>query len=191
MKKSMLFGSLLMLAFSPLYLCAQEIQLPTFEVKVSQDRVPLKVKEAILKNFGEGHQPIAWVTPQSLIDTYWWEQSVNIDNEDVYTYSIHTKTTNGWTLDAFYTADGKLINSVETLKNFRPDEKILLAVQNSEFKDWGIKSDLHVIKTTSRGAEKQRYALIMMKGNTKRTLHFNTNGDIMSNKEVALADANW
>lgn len=194
MKKSIFFGSLLMVAFSPAYLFAQEIKLPTVEIRVSQDKVPAQVKEAILNDFGEGHKPIAWVTNNSQFDTYAWEQSTNIENVDVFNYAIHTKTTAGSTLDAVYTSDGKRINSKEHLINFKPGLNIMLALQNTEFKDWGVKKSLHSIKVSSSGSEKERYALIMKKGNAKKTVYLDSNGRMLANLEgehLELADANW
>ena len=42
-------------------------------------------------------------------------------------------------------------------------------LQNSEFKDWGMKKYFHLIKYSSKGIEKERYALVMTKGNEKKT----------------------
>ena len=190
MKKSMLFGSFVMLALFPAYLSAQEIELPTVEVKVTQDKVPAVVKEAILNDFGESHSPV-WVTRDSHFDTFDWQQSTNIDNMDVYNYSIHTKTNRGSTLDAFYTAKGQRINSIEHLKNFRPEQSVIMALQNSEYKDWVISSDFLIRKVLSNGKEKERYAIVLQKGNEKKTVYINMHGNLSDKKLVDLADANW
>ena len=185
----MLFWSLLMLASFPAYLCAQETQLPTIEIKVSQDKVPLEVKQALLKDFGEGHQPLAFVTANSLFDTYAWEQTTNTENLEVYNYSLSTRTSSGSSLDANYTPDGKLISSREIVKNFKPDQSILMALQNSEYKDWVINNDFLLRKVLPNGSEKGRYSLVMSKGNEKKTIYFDVNGR-MENKRGELADAN-
>jgi hypothetical protein len=190
MKKSMLFGSFVMLAFSPTYLCAQDIQLPTVEIRVTQDLVPKVVKEAVLKDFGEGHNPIVWVTPQSLFDTYEWAQSTNVDNLDIYYYALQCKTTVGSTLYVVYSPEGKLINSKEVIKNFRPELRIMLALQNTEYKDWAISKDLLVKKVSSNGSEKERYALMMKKGNAKKTIFLDAKGSMLANNDD-VADVNW
>ena len=195
MKKSMLFGSLLLLAAIPASLYAQEVQLPTVRISLNRDKVPIQVKEAVLKDFGDGHKPIAWVNNNSLFDTYAWEQSTLVDNLDVYTYAIHSKISDGSSLDAVYTPDGKLISSREYLKDFRPGQNIMLTLQNTEFKDWGITKDFFLRKVSSNGSGKQRYALVMQRGKEKKTLFFDTNGMITASKtgELAgeLADAEW
>jgi hypothetical protein len=194
MKKSMLFGSLLMLAIFPVYLSAQEIQLPSIEIKVSQDNVPLKVKIAAVNDFGNDHKPIAWVNNLSIWDTSDWAQSTNIENQDVYFYSIHTQTSSGSSLDAEYTPDGKLSRSREYVKNFVPSHDVLVALQNSEYKDWSIIKDFFLRKLALNGSEKERYTLVMKKGKEKKTILFDANGRMLAVQEgvhLELADANF
>jgi hypothetical protein len=194
MKKSKFFGSYLMLAFLPAYLCAQNIQLPTVEIKVSQNLVPQAVKEAVLKDFGEGHKPIVWVTNETLFSADVWAQSANIENLDVYNYGLHSQTSTGCSLDAFYTLDGKLINSREYLKNIRPDIHIMQALQGTEYRDWSINKDFLVRKISSGGTEKERITLIMQKGSAKKTIQLDNNGKMIASQEgehAELADANW
>jgi hypothetical protein len=187
MKKSNLLGMFVMLALLPAYLQAQHINLPTMVIKVSQDKVPLKVKEAFLKDFGEGHKPFAWATAQTLFDTYEWEQRTNVKNMEIYTYALHTETTVGSSLDAVYTADGKLINSRELVKDFEPPRNILSALQNSKYKDWVIAKDFHIIKISNGSNEKEHYDFRLTKGNAKKTVYFDKYGDMekVGKKEIA------
>jgi hypothetical protein len=194
MKKSMLFGSLLLMAIFPAYLNAQEIQLPSVEIKVSQDNVPFKVKTAVLNDFGKDHTPFAWVNNQSIWDSSVWAQSTNIDNQDVYFYSIHTETSNGSSLYADYTPEGKLSRSREYVKSFVPSHDILVALQNSEYKDWSISKDIFLRKLALNGSEKQRYTLVMKKGNEKKTILLDANGKMLAVQpgvHLELADANY
>ena len=69
-----------MLAIFPALLSAQDIQLPTIEIRASQDKVPLMVKEAVLSDFGESHKPMVWVTDNSLFKRGEWEQITNIED---------------------------------------------------------------------------------------------------------------
>jgi hypothetical protein len=194
MKKSTLFGSFVMLALIPAYLFAQEVKLTTVEIRVSQDLVPAKVKYAVLNDFGISHKPFAWVSSSTLFDTYEWSQITNPNNLDIYSYGLHSTTTAGSTLDANYTADGKLINSREYIRNFKPSRNIMLALQNTEYRDWGIKRDYHLIKLSSTGSEKERYALIMIRGNKKQTVFLDSNGGILAERRGdhgELADLDW
>jgi hypothetical protein len=192
MKKSMLFNSLLLLAIFPSYLFAQEIKLPTVEIRVSQDLVPAKVKDAFMNDFGPGHSPFAWVNSNTVFDTYEWAQIADPSTLEIYSYGLHSKTTSGSTLDALYSVDGKLINSREYIRDFKPSLNVMLALQNTQYKDWGIKKDSHLIKYSSQfsssGSEKERYALVMQKGREKKTILLDEKGNILADRSGAHAE---
>lgn len=179
MKKSTFFKILVLLAFFPACLQAQNIQLPTVEITVSQDRVPPAVKAAVIKDFGEGHQPMAWVTAGTNFDTYEWAQTVNVDKMDIYHYLLHTQTSAGSTLYAVYTPDGKLLQSLEQVRNFEPPRVILANLQKSNFKDWKIIEDVHVVKVNEKGKAKEHYDFKVEKGNHTKTLYFDKAGNIV------------
>jgi len=180
MKKSTLFWSFVILAVFPAYLGAQEIQLPTVEIRVNQDLVPAKVKDAVLNDFGVGHKPIEWVNSNTIFNASQWTQRSDVNTLDIHSYSLRVKTDNGSSLDAFYTADGKLINSREYLKNFKPSQEILMTIQNSEYKDWGISKDFHLIKVSSTGSSTERLGFVMKKGKEKKTVYFDENNRILA-----------
>jgi len=189
MKKSTFFWCFIMLVVFPAYLYAQESHEAV--IMGSKDIVPAKVKEAVLNDFGASHQPFAWVDNASFFNSEEWIKSTNVEKLEVITYVIRTKTTNGSSLDAVYAADGKLISSREYLKNFRPDRNIMLALQNTEYKDWGLKKTSQLIKVSSTGSEKQRYALVMMKGKEKKTLYIDENNKVLAvvpGEHATLAD---
>jgi hypothetical protein len=194
MKKSMLLGSFLMLALVPAYLSAQEINLPAVEIRVNQDLVPAKVKAAVMNDFGVNHKPFAWIESNTVFDTYDWAQITDPNVLDVYAYGIHAKTSIGSTLDATYSADGKLINSREYIRNFKPSLNVMLALQNTQYKDWGIKKDSHLRKFSnqfSNGSEKERFAIVMEKGKEKKTILLDENGNILADRpgaHIELAD---
>jgi hypothetical protein len=194
MKKSILFRSFLLLVIFPSYLCAQEIQLPTVEIRVSKDLVPAMVKDAVLNDFGTDHKPFAWVNSSSIFNTHEWAQVTDPKIMDIYSYGLHSKTNAGSTLDALYGADGKLINAREYFINFKPSRDVMLALQNTEYSDWGIKKDLLIIKHFSNGSEKEHYALVMIKGNEKKTVLIDGHGKMLAEKRGVheeLADLNW
>jgi hypothetical protein len=190
MKKTRLFASVV-LAFFPVLIYAQEIQLPSVEVNARQDEIPSKVKEAVLNDFGPSHQPFVWVTAQSIFDHSVWESNINTGNVDVYSYAIHTRTTKGDQLDALYSVDGKRISSREYFKNFRPSFNVINSLQNSEYKNWMITRDAHVIKTLANGTEKERYELVVKNGKEKKFLYFDKDGILLYQKNFALAEADW
>ena len=187
--KNLIFTGIFLLGFITAHSQNQQIQqLPAAEVKVSNDKIPAKVKEAFIKSFGEGHKPFAWITDPSNINTYKLESSENIDFDR---YSMHTRTNNGSTLDVYYTADGKLLSSRENLKNFRLERHILVSLQSAEYKDWSLNKTFRVIKGSSKGIEKERFGVVVKKGKEKRTILLDPNGLLLAEKLGELADANW
>jgi|GEM_PF-1708856 len=186
MKTSRIFGSLI-LALFPVLLYAQRIELPSVEIQYRQDKVPAVVKDAALRDFGPDHKPMAWITPQSVYNTTRWEQTENVDNMDIYSYALHTGTTNGDRLDAIYSPEGKRISSREFMKNFRTPENILMTLYKGEYKDWSVKNNFHVIKSLSNGSEKERYKFVLVKGKEKKNLYFDNEGNIVGKRSYLLA----
>lgn len=188
MKNSMMLKIFTLLAFIPTYLSAQEteknVELNTIEIRVSVDKVPPVVKGAFVKDFGEGHQPMVWATTSSKFDTYGWEQSVDVQNQEIYYYALHTQTSNGGSLDAVYTPDGKLIRSREEVKNFEPPQVILASLEKSNYKDWKIAKDVHVIKVYEGKTSKDQYALRLEKGKQKKVVYFDKSGNMLVNKKM-------
>lgn len=173
----------ILLAAYPAYLQAQDIQLPTVEIKVSQDLVPPVVKDAFLKDFGEGHQPMVWAKTSSTFNTYGWEQSMDTKNQEILFYSLHTKTTNGSALDAVYTPDGKLVRSREEVKDFEPPQVILTSLEKSNYKDWTIAKDVHLVKVYEGKTSTDHYALKLEKGKQKKVVYFDKDGNMLMNKK--------
>lgn len=183
MKKSMLFVVFICLAAFPSFSQEEkQVTLPTIEIRVSPDLVPPVVKDAVVKDFGEGHQPIVWATTKSKFNTFGWEQSVDVATQDINYYAVHTQTSTGSALDAVYTPDGKLVRSRELVKNFQPPQTILASLQKSDYKDWTIAKDVHLVKVYQGGAAKEHYDLQMVNGKKKKTLYFDKDGNMMMNK---------
>lgn len=184
MKKLMLIKIVFLLVAFPSYLFAQEkeITLETVEIKVTLDKVPPAVKAAVVNDFGESHQPVVWANSHSKFSTYGWEQNVNPDNMDINYYTIHTHKSNGSYLEAVYTPDGKLVRSREDVKNFVPSQAILAGLQKSEYKDWKITKDVYIVKTYEGGKSKEHYDLRLAKGNQKKTVYFDKDGNMLKNK---------
>jgi hypothetical protein len=62
--KTLVIAGVLLLGFFPAFSQKRQIQqLPVAEVKSNKSILPDKVKEAFIKEFGEGHQPFAWSCP--------------------------------------------------------------------------------------------------------------------------------
>jgi hypothetical protein len=187
MKTSFLFWSFVVLAVFPAYLCAQQqdtiegIPLPESMIQrrwIPKDLVPDKVKDAVLRDFGEGHKPMAWIDTLSRFNDSEWQKSTNV--AEVLSYALRVTVSNGSTLDAVYTPDGKMVKSREYVKNFRPELNIMQALRNTEYGDWDIKKNSHLIKGSSSGPEKERYAFVMQKGKEKKTIYFDENSRMIA-----------
>jgi hypothetical protein len=184
MKTSILFWSFVMLVVFPAYLGAQEIKInqdtimsPEVEIK-GHKAIPDKLKEGLLKDFGEGHKPFAWFTKSTRFNDSEWQKNSNV--AEVLTYALQVRASNGSILEAEYTPEGKLIKSREYLKNFKPELNIMQALQNTEYKDWVVKKTSQLKKTSSYGHEKERYALVMTKGKEKKTIFFDGNSRMIA-----------
>lgn len=186
--KNLVIAGLLSLVFFPAFSQKRQIQqLPVAEVNANQGMLPDRVREAFIKEFGEGHQPFAWIIDASNINT----DKLQSENLDFESYTLSTRTNNGSTLDASYTADGTLLSSRENLKNFRLDRPILVSLQNTQYKDWSINKTFHVIKSSSKGIEKERYGIVMKKGKEKRTIMLDPNGVLLAERRGEPSEANW
>jgi hypothetical protein len=183
MKNSVMLKVFALLAFIPTYSIAQEteqnIELNTIEIRVSKDKVPSKVKDAVTRDFGEG-TPLVWATTSSKFNSFGWEQLKDVKNQNVDAYSVHIKGKNGSALVAIYATDGKLIRSKETIKGMATPPIILASLAKSDYKDWKVSEENTVIKTYS-GTNNEHYAIKMEKGKQKKMLYFDKNGNIVSN----------
>lgn len=184
MKKLNFFGVLFLLALFPGGLFAQQkpIQLEPVEIRITLDKVPPAVKAAVVRDFGEEHQPVVWANSHSKFDTWGWEQRVNVDKMDVNYYTIHTYKSNGSYLEAVYTPEGKLVRSRETIKNFKPSRAILASLQKSEYKDWKITKNVYIIKAVEGKENKEHYAFKLEKGKQNKTVYFDKDGNMFMNK---------
>ena len=186
MKKSLLFNVAVLLTAVPAYVSAQEkeITLEPVEIRVTLDKVPPAVKAAVVRDFGEEHQPVVWANSHSNFETFGWEQTVDAGNMNINYYTIHTYQSNGSYLEAVYSANGKLQRSREEIKNFTPNKAIMARLQNSEFKDWNLTGDVLLIKAIKGKTAKEHYSLQLQKGNQKRTVYFDKEGHMLKNKKA-------
>ena len=192
MKKSVVVGlGVLLIGFSPMVILAQKAerqsqkQLPQVEVRISSDQVPSPVKDALQQDYGEGHKPLVWIN-----DNLVFKAEENKDTQITH-YTVQSKASNGSTLYVHYSPDGKRINSREYLKNCAPAEPVINTLRNTEFKDWALKRNITIRKSSNGGSEKERNYLTMKKGKTKKTLVLDENGRFINEGKSDLAEAGW
>ena len=184
MKKSIWIKILILFTAFPGYLSAQDrIQLEPAEIRITVDKVPPVVKAAVIRDFGEDHKPVVWANSHSKFDLFGWEQNVNPDKQEINYYTVHTHKSNGSYLEAVYTPDGALQRSREEIKNFIPSRQMLATLQKSEFKDWSIDKNVHIIRAYEGKITKEHYDFKMQKGKQKKNVYFDKDGNMVMNKK--------
>ena len=108
---------------------------------------------------------------------------MDVQKQEINYYTLHTQTTDKSSLDAVYTPDGKLVRSREEVKNFEPPKAILDNLGKSNYKDWKITKDVHVIKVYEGKTSKDHYALSLQKGKQKKVVYFDKDGNMLMNRK--------
>lgn len=149
-------------------------------IAIDEANVPAKVKAAVIRDFGKDLK-IDWTSSKLNFNTYGWEQNIDVDNADIYYYTVHTRLTKGTEIDAVYTPEGKLIRSREKLEDFEPPKSILAGLEKGQYKDWKIEKDAHIIKDKNNKIQ-EHYVLRLQKGNERKTVYFDKDGNMLTNK---------
>ncbi|MCX6332867.1 MAG: hypothetical protein NT092_01005 [Bacteroidia bacterium] len=180
MKKSLfLILGFLALTFPIL---AQELvpeEMPNEILTLKKGNIPAPVIKAAEQLF-EGNSQIAWGVFPYELKNYGWV--VNSEyNEPIDHYEIQFKGKDGSDIFAVFESTGELISSRIIHKNAPVPPAIMKSIENSEYKDWEIASDLILIKNTQKKVV-EHYAVKLTKVNMKKTLYFTTKGDVLINK---------
>jgi len=148
-----------------------------FEAKIKKEEVPAAIIEAIDSDFGDFEMVEFYAVPLEFIeeDVY---INRNIDSEEDYdTYQIFLQAKNG-EIVATYNKDGELLSTVEQLKNAPLPTEIRNAVGKS-FSGWAITKDKYKMTHYSNKQKKERYKLILEKGNEKKVVYMDGLGEIL------------
>ncbi|MEO5788973.1 hypothetical protein [Gelidibacter sp.] len=146
-----------------------------FKETLKKEQVPTVVLEAIdvdfpgyvLREFAAS--PVEYV-----------EKDVYVNNDvdaDIDTYQVSMEG-NGKMIIATYNSEGKLLSTVENLKNVTPP----LAVQRALLKaypGWTISKDSYHMSNHSHGKERERYRFVLTKDGQKKHVDTDANGVIL------------
>ncbi len=175
MKKLMfLFLSIMVPAFPIL----AQTMVPLERLTLTKDEMPKAIIEAANKLF-EGNTQIAWGKFPYELKEYGWavdpDQSKPIDH-----YEIQIKVGDGFNIYAVLDSNGELLRFKEVKKNAVPPRSVLIALENSKYKDWKIVGDVMHVKYNKNDAE-EHISLNLRKGNKTKNVTFKVDGIELNN----------
>lgn len=170
MKKAILILALLgfaMQAFS---------QDQIFEARVEKENVPIEVLKAIDVDFPDYIVKEYYTTPVHYVDQDVFLSSW--DEPDLRDSFQVTLTSKGKEVTANYSEDGKLMSSMEKLKNVAPPLPVREAISKN-FPGWTISEDMYHMKSEGKGTMKERYGFVIRKDGKKKTVYTDAKGNII------------
>jgi hypothetical protein len=187
MKKAIVSCSIALLCLLPAIPQAidEEVdeEVPVKAVILKKDQIPAEVQKSVGKDFTYG-EPIQWSNFPYLFQKYGWSIANNGDETiQPDRYDVMIKSKNGGTLNAVYSADGKLLRSREVLKNGPLPLAVEKSINQSEYKDWRIQADKELIQDFENNGLKH-YIVRVENGDEKKALYFDEQGNLMAKKKV-------
>ena len=149
-----------------------------FKAKLDKEDLPTVVLEAVETDFPDYTVTEYAALPVELVDE---DIFVNTDispDAKYDTYQLVLKQGNGNTMEAAYDMDGKLIETLEHLKNVTPPSAVRNSIA-SAFPGWTIEKDTFKMVHYSGKNAKERYKLILGKKNDKMKVYTDQNGTIL------------
>ena len=148
-----------------------------FQAKIKKENVPTAIIEAVDYEFGDFEVDEYFAIPIEFIeeDVY---INRNIESDKDYdTYQVTFKGKNG-KMVATYNKKGKLLSTIEHLKNVAPNFEIQKAVVEY-FPGWTITKDHYKMIHFSDKNKKERYKLNLEKGKEKMVVFLDGKGKIL------------
>nr|WP_321227951.1 hypothetical protein [uncultured Psychroserpens sp.] len=148
-----------------------------FQAKIKKEKVPAVIIEAIDTDFGDYEMVEFYAIPIEFIDEEVYINR-NIDSDEDYdTYQVILKGKNSKIVST-YNKEGKLLSSVERLKNTEPTLEVRNAMAKA-FPGWIITKDHYKMNYYSGKQKKERYKLIITKGKEKKVVFMDGKGEIL------------
>ena len=179
MRKSLFLLAFFLVTLLPLTAqqVSESVQLENLSLK--KGNVPAAVIKSAEELF-KGNTQISWgVFPYELKD-YGWTKNGDY-NEPIDHYEIHMHSADGAEVYAIFESTGELIRSRISRKDIALPPAITNAIAKSEYKDWKIIEDTELIKSSQKKVT-DHYSVKLEKGNERKTLYFDLQGDVLVNK---------
>lgn len=148
-----------------------------FKVKIKKETVPTTIIESIDNDYGDLEIIEFYALPIEFVEE---EVYVNDDietDEDYETFQVTFKGEHG-SLVVTYNKEGEELSSVEHLKNVAPNIDVREAVAKS-FPGWTIGKDYYKMTHFANKKAKERYKLILKKGNDEKVVFMDGKGEIL------------
>jgi hypothetical protein len=148
-----------------------------FKVKIKKETVPTTIIESIDNDYGDLEIIEFYALPIEFI-----EEDVYIDDnikseEDYETFQVKFKGEQG-SLVVTYNKEGEELSTVEHLKNVAPNSDVREAVAKS-FPGWTIGKDYYKMIHFANKKSKERYKLILKKGDDEKVVFMDGKGEIL------------
>ncbi|WP_282032375.1 hypothetical protein [Winogradskyella eximia] len=148
-----------------------------FKAKIKREIVPVTIIEAIDVDF-RGFEVIEFYgVPVEFIEEDVYINDDIESDEDYETFQVTLKGEHG-KLVVTYNKEGQLLSSVEHLKNISPNIDVREAVAKA-FPGWTLTKDYYKMTHFANKATKERYKLILKKGDDEKVVFMDGKGEIL------------
>ncbi len=171
--KNLLIG-LCFLGFTSSMFAQKEL---LFKGTLKKEQVPTVVLEAIDVDFpGFVMNEIVAVPIEYVENDVYINNDVDFDDIETYQMSLEGK---GKVITATYNNSGKLLSTIENLKNVKPPLEVTKSLIQA-YPGWAISSDSYHMSHYANGKEKERYRFVMSKDGKKEHVYTDAHGKILS-----------
>jgi hypothetical protein len=154
-------------------------RVPVVNASITKDQIPAAVLKAAQTQFNLD-DPGTWSKFPYALKEYGWVYDVGASDIKLDRYEVRMKNKEGHDLWAIYTVNGELVESREAAKDVAMPHNVIVALANSEYKDWKVVGDKEIIKYyhdhKSTNVE-QHFRLTVEKDNVKKSISFNFQGN--------------
>lgn len=152
------------------------------KVEITEAEVPATIKLAVTDNFRDYlPQKLSSLDLPYKINKDGWIGNNDPMQQQVDGYKVNILTNNGSSLEADYSADGKLIRFRQMIKNEPLPRNVQLAIADSNYKDWMITGD-HEVKKGEGNHVSDQFFVKVEKANRTRNLHIDDKGILLAER---------
>ena len=154
-----------------------------FKTIIKKEQVPTVILEAIDVDFPDyAIEEFATVPVEFVEDDVYVNHKVDPDDIDTYQVSLQAK---GKVITATYNGNGKLLNTVETLKNVTPPLAVERALVKA-YPGWTISKDSYHMSHYAHGKKKERYRFVMSKDGKNKHVYTDVHGTILNGSKKMM-----
>lgn len=147
-----------------------------FKATLKKEQVPSVILDAIDVDFhGYAVEEFSAVPIEYVEDDIVVNDNVDYDDIDSYQILLEGK---GKVLTATYSSTGKLLNTVENLKDVAPPLAVKRALTKA-YPGWTISKDSYHMSHFTHGKKKERYRFVLSKDGKKKHVYTDANGKIL------------